>query len=48
MNADESATDRPSAFICVHLRLTTEKLFLMQIPENILAKHLSHTKAKCP
>ena len=29
MNADESATDRPSAFICVHLRLTMEKLFLI-------------------
>ena len=28
MNADESAADRPSAFICVHPRLTMEKLFL--------------------
>ena len=29
MNADESAADRPSAFICVHLRFTIEELFLI-------------------
>ncbi len=29
MNTDESAADRSSAFICVHPRFTTEKLFLI-------------------
>ena len=29
MNADDSAADRPSASICVHLRFIMEKLFLI-------------------